>query len=488
MVRVSALSLAVALAACGGGGGAPVAGLQISEVALYQGVKTQLMANGQANEQPSVPIVRGRYGFVRVFVTPQADWQERLVGGQLEVFDGDRRLATVTATPVSIRAQSSDSALDSTINFDVPGEHFTQGFRWAVKLTEAGGPGKPTGTTTGGFFPATGSARAVTRDLGKRLKVVLVPFRYKADGSNRVPDTSPLAVQRYRNLMFATYPVPKVDMTVRDVVDLDVNVSAGRGFSQTLDVLLRLRASDRVGVDVYYYGIFNPAPSYSQFCQGGCVLGISSGSPSASDASVRGSIGVAFEGAAGYQPESTFIHEVGHAHGRQHTPCGLGGQPADRNYPHSGAKLGAWGYDATSKRLVNPDNAKDYMSYCDPPWTSDYTYLGMMERIATVNASIPEGQLLTARERHAYRMLRLTERGLLLGSRVELEDAPTGEKVRLQRADKSGVARSDLTAVFHPYNHIAGGIVFVREAQLRGVARVGLGAHSLSLSGALAKE
>ena len=426
--------------------------------------------------------MRGRYGFVRVFVTPQAEWQERKVGGQLEVYDGERRLTSVTATPTSVRAASTDDSLESTVNFEIPGEHITQGLRWAVKLTEGGGPGKPSGTTTGGLFPATGSARAVTQDLGKRLKVVLVPFRYKADGSNRVPDTSPLAVQRYRNLMYATYPTPKVDLTVRDVVDLNVDVSAGRGWSQTLDVLLQLRARDRVGVDVYYYGIFNPAASYGAYCAGGCILGLSSGSPSASDSSVRGSIGVAFEAASNYQPESTFIHEVGHAHGRQHTPCGLGGQAADRNYPHSGAKLGTWGYDFTSKRLVNPDSSKDYMSYCDPPWTSDYTYKGTLGRIYTVNSSIPEGQLLVAAESAPYRMLRLTPRGLFLGSRVELPRAPEGEKVSLERAYADGTPTTTQHAVFHPYSHVEGGIVFVREEALRGIAHVALGAKILKVA------
>ena len=35
---------------------------------------------------------------------------------------------------------------------------------------------------------------------------------------------------------------------------------------------------------------------------------------------------------------------------------------------------GVWGYDLVESRLVDPRGYKDFMSYCDPRWTSDYHF------------------------------------------------------------------------------------------------------------------
>lgn len=69
----------------------------------------------------------------------------------------------------------------------------------------------------------------------------------------------------------------------------------------------------------------------------------------------------------------TITHELGHNMGRNHAPCG-GVAGADQNYPYAGAKIGSWGYDSASGKLVNPNSNFDLMSYCDPAWVSDYNY------------------------------------------------------------------------------------------------------------------
>jgi hypothetical protein len=69
----------------------------------------------------------------------------------------------------------------------------------------------------------------------------------------------------------------------------------------------------------------------------------------------------------------TIAHELGHNLGRLHAPCGNPGGP-DPNYPHAGATLGSTGYDLLTGVLRSPSAYRDYMSYCTPRWTSDYTY------------------------------------------------------------------------------------------------------------------
>src|SRR5690606_33627971 len=48
----------------------------------------------------------------------------------------------------------------------------------------------------------------------------------------------------------------------------------------------------------------------------------------------------------------------------------------------------SWGYDRRSNTIIRPHEAADYMSYCDPAWTSDHNWLGAMN--ATNNTAVPE--------------------------------------------------------------------------------------------------
>jgi len=75
-------------------------------------------------------------------------------------------------------------------------------------------------------------------------------------------------------------------------------------------------------------------------------------------------------------------HEMGHYQGFPHSPCGNVGTP-DPNYPAyepydtvgaRTASIGEFGLDVSTGTIYDPATAKDYMSYCSPPWTSLYRY------------------------------------------------------------------------------------------------------------------
>ncbi len=53
--------------------------------------------------------------------------------------------------------------------------------------------------------------------------------------------------------------------------------------------------------------------------------------------------------------------------------------------PYDDALIGVWGYDYTTKLLVNPSNHTDIMGYCGSKWISDYTYDGLLDRVVQVN-------------------------------------------------------------------------------------------------------
>jgi hypothetical protein len=79
---------------------------------------------------------------------------------------------------------------------------------------------------------------------------------------------------------------------------------------------------------------------------------------------------VAWDGEA---REDVLAHEVGHNWNRRHAPCGSA-PSADSGYPYSRASIGQWGYDRIDGTFKDPAAFVDYMSYCKPVWTSDYTF------------------------------------------------------------------------------------------------------------------
>lgn len=76
----------------------------------------------------------------------------------------------------------------------------------------------------------------------------------------------------------------------------------------------------------------------------------------------------------------TMAHELGHACGLPHAPCGT---PGDPNYPAyepydpaatPQASIGEYGLDISNGAIKSPLNFKDWMSYCGPKWISLYNY------------------------------------------------------------------------------------------------------------------
>ncbi len=83
----------------------------------------------------------------------------------------------------------------------------------------------------------------------------------------------------------------------------------------------------------------------------------------------------------------TIAHEFGHNRNLYHAPCGGAGGP-DRYYPYGRGAIGAWGYDFGTGTLVPPGQA-DFMSYCEPTWTSDYQFTNAVRyRLETETGSI----------------------------------------------------------------------------------------------------
>jgi len=470
-------------------GDTPVRGLSIDEVSINQGVRTVLTEDGPATVMPEsdpafdTVVIAGRRGLLRVTVTPDAEsgFAPRNVLARLDLGGGDVREQVLLVDGASSLEDNGDGtfAYENTFVFPLSGDDVTTSTRYAVSLWEVPACADVDGPVGRTRFPIlTGNfADLGAQDPVGALDVVLVPMRYTADGSSRVPDTSPEAVAGYRDLMFETYPVAEVSMTVREPVDLEIDgdppdpitVSRnGSGWSSFLFACRQLRLDDGVPEDTYYYCIVNPGSTFRNYCGGGCVAGLGT-LPSPTQTALRASVGLGYLGRA----EEIFIHELGHNHGRRHTPCG-GPAGVDGNYPYAGARLGNVGYRIlaenevlpTSVPLIPANRARDFMSYCDPTWTSDYTWSALFTRNVAVETLAAASSLAVAGPPERWRTAAVDADGSLRWLDREgtvLRQSPGGQPRQGVWWARPGGDAVALDALYAPFDHLDGGFLHVRD-------------------------
>jgi hypothetical protein len=292
----------------------------------------------------------------------------------------------------------------------------------------------------------------LTVAVGGLIEVVLLPVEYNYDGSGRLPDTSDEQIALYTDMMQGMYPAEVVTVSVGDTLPWDDRIDGdGEGWSDLLTEVADYRSRAEVPESTYFYAIFAPEPTLAEFCGAGCVLGLSNLAYSPNDTWARSSVGIGY---AGKSSAETLVHEVGHAHGREHAPCGLYGQPSDPGYPHSGAEIGVWGYDIVTGTLYRPADTLDMMSYCSPIWVSDYTYEALFQRIAALAPNA-----LSRGDAQPMQLARVTPEGdILLRSTFVQRGPPGGRPVQVDVTAASG-AETRLTGWSSPFSHLPGGML-----------------------------
>ncbi|MFT3770771.1 MAG: hypothetical protein QM820_35560 [Minicystis sp.] len=428
----------------------PAQGVSIQEIAIYQGVKRSLMGGTPSTSGIVVPVVAGRPALLRVFVTTDATYDKTPVTARLSIGQGPAIEVT------GIVSDSNEASLGSTVNFEIPAERMTAGAAFRVDLQQPSD--HSTGVNGAAIYPESGTAPLDVASDGMQLKVKLVPVKYGADGSNRLPDTSQEQIDGYKKYFFSTYPAANVEITLRNAMSWNQTIDPnGFGWGEILDAVANLRQQDKAPADVYYFGIFNPDPTFDQFCAQGCVAGLGMvGSPN--DSYSRAAVGIGYPGDMAW---TTAIHEIGHTQGRNHAPCG-GAQGVDPGFPYKTGGIGAWGYDIVAKALIDPKQGKDLMGYCDPYWISDYTYKAIFDRMKIVNKAdvvVPD-----ALKNLDWERARVDGDGKLTWlSSVNMERPPMGEPTPVveQRAGSATIVDGQ----FFPYDHLPGGVLLWPKAK-----------------------
>jgi hypothetical protein len=349
--------------------------LSIDEVAVYQAVKTTIVSEGAVVAKPNAPVIAGRPALVRVFVKAIGRTRPK-IEGELRVTRAGKPDLVLQDGGRGVLPALDDGLLSQTLNFEIGADDLTADATFAVKA----GVKLDSGDLVS--FPADGTSLPFkAKTASQKLRVTFVPVAFRQDdGTSITPDLADTA--SLKDTLYKMYPVASVDITVRAPLQWSSPVAAdGPGWDALLSGILQLRKADNVDRDVYYVGVFTPKATIDQFCnQGSCILGIA---PQADEKSV----GLRAALVLGYDSRSaggTLAQELAHAMGRAHAPCGSP-QAIDDHFPYTAGGIGVWGYDILTKALIDPgDRYRDFMSYCGPVWTSDYTFQGIYDRMAIV--------------------------------------------------------------------------------------------------------
>jgi hypothetical protein len=403
----------------------------LSGVSLYQVVEVPLYEDGALVTTRDVPVVQGKRALVRVHVKPGSTFSSRALRAVLTLQnDGP---PTRLTRDLQVASASTKESLASTFNFEVDGALIGPSTRFSAAVVE---------TACGGALGSAASARVPSADTAelaaeqiRKLRVVVVPTTINNITSTPTQDQ----LTQMRASMLAYYPVPDVEITVRSTpYDLSSAWACGTGdgWGCALDAIVALRTREAPTSDVYYYGVLTPASSFRQYCGSGCTLGVAY---AATRQSARYQVGIGI-GYANDLTYDTMVHELGHAHGRQHAPCAPGGSldpgSIDPNFPSATAETQVWGWDSRSGALMPPTH-KDVMSYCDPHWIGEYNYGAIAARSKSVNVTAYTYGAQVSSTGITYRNLIVGSRGAAYGQLSE-QGTPPGEALWADVLDARG--------------------------------------------------
>ena len=322
--------------------------LRIDGMYLTQSVQTYAGA---------VPLVRGRDGYLRVFVTAN---QSNLAAPSVRVrFYSSGLLAqtmTINAPGLTTPLSPDESSLSTSWNVAVPSALIQPNLSILADVDPLNSVAEANEGDNN--FPVSATPLAMDVRTTSAFSVRFVPVLQSVNG--RLGNVTTGNKDQYLTETMKMHPLAGYDADVRAqliTAQPAVDASNSNGaWTAILSEVNAARTSD--GSSRYYYGVVNPIYSSG-------VAGIGYvGGPSAMGWDKLPS------GAA------VAAHEWGHNWDRNHAPCGGASNP-DVGYPYAGGATGAYGLDVATATL-KPPTYSDVMGYCNPEWISDYTYTAVL--------------------------------------------------------------------------------------------------------------
>lgn len=196
-----------------------------------------------------------------------------------------------------------------------------------------------------------GIAKTITPNFGvdNKLNITLVPIQIE-NTLGIIPSQNAI-----RDAFLETWPFSEINL--RNRLPYTSTATTAEDMENVLYEIQELQIMD--GDNSHYYGVFS-SNIYDLF-------------------DFNGFGGIAFIGdttAIGSDSDpdlSIMLHEMGHSFSLQHVNCG---EPDtyDPLYPYNTNSIGSLGITNNLSLLIQPNNYRDMMSYCQPEFVSDYSY------------------------------------------------------------------------------------------------------------------
>jgi hypothetical protein len=390
----------------------------------------------------SIPLIAGRDGLLRVFARGNAVSSERPEVRARIYHNGSLVDTRIIPAPAEIVPISHDEGvLSTTWNVVLPGTLIQPGMSLLVDVDPANALAEP--DETDNVYPASGTPLDLDVRPAAILAATLIPVVQSGNGLQG--DVTSENQDTYITKAQALYPLPGIDVEVRAPYTFDGVLP--RLYDSTWIRLLseidQLRSDE--APNRYYYGVIKPA-----YTSGGTGFGYIGQSAAVGSAAV----GVDWVGETNWRAE-TVAHEWGHNFGRLHVDCGNPQNP-DHNYPHAGGRLGHHGYDIRTNEIRPIDTHYDLMSYCQPTWSSDYTY----EAVMSFRGAESGAQTSGAVERSLIVWGHISPDGVVLEPSYEAVTRPSlpgkAGRYRLTGSNDAGVKVLDLSFDGYAVDHMPG--------------------------------
>ena len=304
----------------------------------------------------TVPLVQDRDGYLRVFVvanqansaTPQVRVRLYVNGTQ------EGSPAVIPAPSHSVPTSVDESALTNSWNVRVPGSLIKPGLSILADVDPA--QLIPESQRSNNSFPVSGTPLALTVRSLSELYLRFIPVKQSVN--NLTGDVSNSNKDALLVKTMKIHPISSYSADVHATYTTSaLALTGGNGNGAWQSILSEIQTLHVAeGSPRNYFGIVKT--SYTS-----------------------GIVGISYIGAGtslGYDGSTAIeiiSHELGHAWGRSHAPCGINGS-TDPSYPYPNGNIGVYGFDLATTTLYPPASA-EVMSYCHPQWISDYTYTGV---------------------------------------------------------------------------------------------------------------
>jgi len=331
----------------------PTIDLSIQKIVVTQGSQTYTT---------SVPLVTDRPAVLRVLAKTSDSIPTPGIRVSLSAYRDGNLLpgSPLLSAPGEVPVTPSRAWLHTTYNFLLPSSWLSGNVTFQVILDPARALLETNeNNNTSNLTVSFGVVPPIN------LKIVPINY-YHNTGSGYKLYPAPKEDHMSDDLM-DLFPVPGVNVSIHSPYNFYGDLRSGYYWEDLLNKISALKLSSQVPESEVWYGTIPIEDNSGGTWFYGGIAGVGW-------IGLRESIGLHDSSDGRINGGNVAAHEVGHNFNRFHAPCGVSNP--DFAYPYSDGRIGQYGFDVSDFTPILY-TVKDFMSYCEPNWVSDYTYDGL---------------------------------------------------------------------------------------------------------------